>query len=102
MKEAVWAVCFVAAAAISFLFSRYWRRTNDRFFAFFSAGFACLAATNLLKLILPRGESASALYLSRLAGFVLIIVAIADKNRTPAAVVDEDDLPVPVGQPPAG
>lgn len=97
MRDALWLVCLIAAATISVLFALHWRRTHDRFFAFFAAAFAALAATNALQLILDSGERTSAVYLLRLLGFGLIIGAIVDKNRPTASVqVPEDDWALPV------
>lgn len=68
-------------AAVSFL--KFWRRSGDRLFAFFAAAFAVFAANAVaLGLADPRAERAIALYVIRLLGSLLILLAIADKNRS--------------------
>ena len=59
-------------------FLRFWRESRDRLFAFFAAAFFLLATQRLL---IALTEPADVLYLVRLAAFVLILVAIVDKNR---------------------
>jgi hypothetical protein len=64
-----------------FLFFRFWRRTRDFLFLAFGLAF-CLFAANqaaVALLDIPR-ETQSWIYLLRLAGFTLIIVAILRKN----------------------
>ena len=69
-----------AVAALFFL--RFRTRTGDRLFSFFAAAFLLLA-TQRLALTLARewGENVVWLYGLRLLAFVLILVAIVDKNR---------------------
>jgi hypothetical protein len=77
-----------AATAMGFLvaglfFLRFWRDTADRFFAFFAVAmwiFAINWAT--LAMLPPITDGRHYAYLIRLAAFVVIIGAIADKNRT--------------------
>jgi hypothetical protein len=68
-------------AATSFLRSSL--RTRDRFFALFSAAFAIFGLTQLALGISNTPElNRPFAYLPRLAVFVLILIAIADKNRS--------------------
>jgi hypothetical protein len=68
-------------AALFFL--RFWRKAGDRLFAFFSLAFALLAANwTALALIPPEDESRTIAYAVRLVAFVLILVAVVDKNRS--------------------
>jgi hypothetical protein len=70
-----------ATAAVFFL--KFWKESNDRLFAFFSAAFGVLAVDWLLRaLVNPRHESQHYLYLIRLLAFLLIFAGIADKNRS--------------------
>jgi hypothetical protein len=63
-------------------FLRFWRRTGDRLFLMFSVSFCLLAITRLgLVMLQERTESDTNWYWVRLAAFVLMLVAIADKNR---------------------
>ena len=65
------------------LFARFWRRTHDRFFLFFAASF-WLEGINrfLIGIFRSTSEDAPIFYLIRLATYGLILIAIADKNRT--------------------
>jgi len=64
-------------------FLRFWRTTHDRLFAAFSAAFWVLGVQRLaLALIEPIEEWRTGLYTVRLLGFLLILAAIIDKNRT--------------------
>jgi hypothetical protein len=65
-------------------FLRFWRDTRDRLFLIFALAFWLLGLTRLgLALLQPRPleESHTYLYWVRLLAFVLILVAIVDKNR---------------------
>lgn len=72
------ALCLVAGL----FFLRFWRKTHDRFFAFFAASFWLMAVHRLVNVILrDNNEHLVAVYSIRLVAFVLILVAIVDKNR---------------------
>ncbi|MFL5351509.1 DUF5985 family protein [Archangium sp.] len=75
------ALCLVAGL----FFLRFWRKTHDRFFGFFAASFFLMALHRVVMLLLKNMESEHLLgpYLIRLLSFVLILVAIVDKNRPP-------------------
>jgi hypothetical protein len=63
-------------------FLRYWRASSDRFFSFFAVAFWALGANWALLIGRdPRDEYTSYFYLLRLFAFLLILVAIVDKNR---------------------
>jgi hypothetical protein len=63
-------------------FLRFWIRTRQLLFAAFAAAFWLLATNQaLLALSGLPAEERSWLYLLRLAAFVIIIIAIALKNR---------------------
>lgn len=63
-------------------FLRFWRRTGDRLFLVFAGAFGLLGLNQaLLGLSGAPPEDQGAYYLLRLAGFILIIIAIAAKNR---------------------
>lgn len=71
-------MCFV----VGFFFLRYWRSQQDRFFLFFMFAFWSLGASWGVHLLYATSqESGPNVYLFRLFGFVLISVAIIDKNR---------------------
>lgn len=70
-------------AVASLFFLRFWRRTRDRLFAWFAASFALLLVQRIaLAAAAAADVNTDWLYVVRLLAFVLIIVAIVDKNRT--------------------
>lgn len=79
----LWGASAVASWAIGLFFLRFWRQTRDRFFAMFAVAFWCLAVNWIgLAFIDPRDEARTYFYLARLLGYLAIIVAIVDKNRS--------------------
>jgi hypothetical protein len=77
-------------AVCALFFLRFWHRTGDRLFVVFSVAFWLFALQRLaLVLTAPVEETRTGLYLVRLFGFLLILGAIIDKNRS-------------AGEPPAG
>lgn len=73
----------MACLAIAVYFVRFYGRTGDRLFAMFAAAFAVFAGNRVALLLTDEGnESArTGIYVIRLAAFLLIAVAIVDKNR---------------------
>ena len=68
-----------AVAGVFFL--RFWRRTGDGLFAAFAAAFFLFALNQtLVALSGLEGDERGWIYLLRLAGFSLIIVAVLRKN----------------------
>jgi hypothetical protein len=66
-------------------FLRYWRQSGDRLFAIFAVAFWLLAAQRLaLALTTQYFEDVTWLYGVRLLAFLLILLAIIDKNRAAA------------------
>jgi hypothetical protein len=69
-----------AVAALFFL--HFWARSRDRLFALFAVAFALLAVERLALVIATTwSENPVWVYLLRLLAFLLILVAIIDKNR---------------------
>ena len=65
----------------SLFFLRFWRKTRDRLFAAFALAFLLLGLTQaLLAFSTVPVEERSWLYLLRLAAFIVILLAIWDKN----------------------
>jgi len=63
-------------------FLRFWRDSRDRLFAMFGAAFFILAVHRIgLEFCNGLTERTTAWYFVRLLAFLLIIVAIFDKNR---------------------
>jgi hypothetical protein len=72
------------AVVAALFFLRYWRVTRDRFFLLFAVAFALMAANwAAVSVIAPTSESRHWAYVLRLVAFLLILGAIADKNRKP-------------------
>lgn len=69
----------MASFAVGLFFLRYWRWTRDRLFLFFSAAF-WLLALNWLLATMARPLAGHA-YALRFLAFVLIALAVLDKNR---------------------
>jgi len=72
----------MASFVIGLKFLKFWRVSRDRFFIWFAAAFWMFGigwATRTLDLGLS--EHAHLVYLPRLAGFLMILIAILDKNR---------------------
>lgn len=69
----------MASLAVGLFFFRYWRTTRDRLFAIFGIAFWLLALNwALSSLGGPLGPHA---HLFRFVAFVLIAIAVLDKNR---------------------
>jgi uncharacterized membrane protein len=72
----------MASLVTSLFFLRFWRDTGDRLFAMFAAAFGALSLTRVVLAWVPQhSESRSFIYWIRLVAFVLILIAIIDKNR---------------------
>jgi hypothetical protein len=74
------AVTLGFAVAAAFFFS-FWRKTTDRLFLAFAAAFVLFALNQVLAAALVVvSEPTSLVYGLRILGFVIILVAILDKN----------------------
>lgn len=63
-------------------FLRFWRKTHDRLFALFSLAMFLMAGTRIaMALLRIHGDRLQQLYWVRLIAFLVILVAILDKNR---------------------
>lgn len=66
---------------VALFFLRFWRKTRDALFGYFSIAFLFLGLERAVIFILrPPDESAPPVYLIRLVAFLLIISAIIRKN----------------------
>ena len=68
-------------AIVALFFLKFWKQSRDRLFGFFAVGFALLAVQRAL---LPVVHPVEVLYALRLVAFLLIAVAIVEKNRATA------------------
>jgi uncharacterized membrane protein len=67
---------------IGLYFLRFWRKIHDRFFLIFGIAFFVLGLERLILAFTdPAFEYRPFIYLVRLTAFVLIMVAVIDKNR---------------------
>jgi hypothetical protein len=80
-------VDFLAGAvALTYLvagswFLRFWRKTRDRLFLSFALAFWLLTLNQVLVSLLGENDERSGYaYVLRVAGFLLILLAIVDKN----------------------
>ena len=72
----------MANLTISLFFLRFWKKTGDSFFIFFAISFGLEGFNRiLLAIYTDTDENRPFLYLVRLVSFVLILIAIIDKNR---------------------
>ncbi|HTS18685.1 MAG TPA: DUF5985 family protein [Verrucomicrobiae bacterium] len=77
LSGALTAAYFIAAA----FFLRFWRRTYDRLFLHFCLAFCLFALNQGVVCFQAEPDSrAGYAYILRILGFVLILVAIVDKN----------------------
>jgi hypothetical protein len=75
------------------IFLRLWRDSADRFFLFFALSFLVQAVNRVALSLEPFPNEGSPLhYWVRLLAYVLILVAIADKNRAPRRPATASDL----------
>jgi len=82
MREFLWGMLFMASAVAAMLFLRFYRASRDRLLLFFAAAFIAFALNWLaIALTQPAQEGSYAVYLLRLAGFLILIAGILDKNR---------------------
>jgi hypothetical protein len=63
-------------------FLRFWKSTSDRFFLIFALAFWMMTLDRIVLVVFNNSDEYNySLYLIRLLSFVLILVAIIDKNR---------------------
>lgn len=82
MNEFLMGAMVMACWSAALFFLRFWRETNDRLFILFSASFFLLGVTRIgLALSHELSESQSYFHWIRFAAFIIILLAIVDKNR---------------------
>lgn len=80
-------VTFLGAAAVGLFFIRFWRKSRERLFLILAIAFWMFAAERVILLGLPfildPGQPSPPhwVYLARFTAFMLLIVAIVEKNR---------------------
>ncbi|HET8796650.1 MAG TPA: DUF5985 family protein [Thermoanaerobaculia bacterium] len=69
-------------AMVALFFLRFWVSARERLFALFALAFAVLALQRLALSVTDGSmENQTIFYLLRLAAFVIILIAIVDRNR---------------------
>jgi uncharacterized membrane protein HdeD (DUF308 family) len=82
MNQLLLGAIAMANLIIGLFFLRFWKKTRDRFFLFFAVAFSLEGFNRiLLGLSYNSNENEPIFYLIRLLSFVLILIAIVDKNR---------------------
>jgi hypothetical protein len=82
MSQFLSGAIMMACAVAGLFFLRFWRKTADRLFAIFAVAFWMLAVERLvLAMIRETNEVRGYVYIIRFFAFLLILWAIADKNR---------------------
>ena len=82
MEQFIMGAIAMASVVVALFFLRFWRETGDRLFAIFASAFVLLGITRLGLALSPQDqEGLTHWYWVRLAAFLLILVAIVDKNR---------------------
>jgi uncharacterized membrane protein HdeD (DUF308 family) len=82
MNQLLLGAIAMANLTIGLFFLRFWKKTRDRFFLFFAIAFSLEGVNRiLLGLSYNTNENEPIYYLVRLLAFVLILIAIVDKNR---------------------
>jgi protein-S-isoprenylcysteine O-methyltransferase Ste14 len=69
---------------VALFFLRFWSRTKDQLFGAFAVAFVLLAVQRVLLANHTDGEAPVWIYVVRLLAFVIILLAIAQKNVMPA------------------
>lgn len=82
MNQLLLGAIAMASLTIGLFFLRFWKKTRDRFFLFFAVAFSLEGLNRvLLALYQNSTENEPIFYLVRLLSFILILIAIIDKNR---------------------
>jgi uncharacterized membrane protein HdeD (DUF308 family) len=82
MNQLLLGAIAMANLTIGLFFLRFWRKTLDRFFLFFAVAFSLEGLNRaMLGLSMNSSENEPIIYSVRLISFILILIAIVDKNR---------------------
>lgn len=81
MVEVVSGAIAMGSLVIALFFLRFWRSTRDRFFLYFALSFSIEGLHRIYIVLSPTQDEGMPLhYLVRLAAYLLILWAIAEKN----------------------
>ncbi len=81
LKEFLIGAIVMGDLVAAFFFLRYWKVTGDRFFLFFVWSFVFGALSRIILAVSQSSEFEPLVYLIRLLSYLLILLAILDKNR---------------------
>jgi len=82
MYEIISGAIMMACLTAGFFFFKFWRKTTDVLFLMFAAAFWILSLERLvLGYIGTQNEPNPEIYLIRLSAFILILLAIIQKNH---------------------
>lgn len=83
MNNLIYGAIIMGSLVISLFFLDFWRRLRDQFFLFFSLAFLLLAINWFIVVVAGEASDVRSYgYLTRLMAFLLIIVAVVNKNRS--------------------
>jgi hypothetical protein len=83
LKEFLLGALVMGDLAAGLFFVRYWKVTGDRFFLFFAWSFALGAVSRaLLAAHIANSEAEPLIYSVRLLSYLVILLGIADINRS--------------------
>ena len=71
----------LGCVAIGIKFLKFWRISSDRFFIWFAAAFWIFGVGWVARAFVSISEHAYLVFVPRLVAFLMILVAILDKNR---------------------
>lgn len=82
MKHALWGALAMSSFVAGLFFLRYFTRSRERLFLFFSLAFTVFGLNWVGLLVIPNPtETRHYVYLLRLVAFAFIIAGVVDKNR---------------------
>lgn len=82
MTNFIYGAIFIEAIFVGLFFIKFWRKSMDRLFLIFAAAFWLLAIERFVLFATDvKDETKSFIFLLRLMAFVLITLAVIDKNR---------------------
>ena len=83
MRPFISGVLTMACVVVALFFFQYWRTSRDRLFAYFAVAFGAMAFDWVGHAVLQTMANPGRfeIYVIRLFAFIVIIIAIIDKNR---------------------
>ena len=70
---------------VGLYFLRFWRKSHDRLFILFAIAFWVLGVNRVALTFISPNETRTYLYVVRLVAFLIILIAVIDKNRARSA-----------------